>query len=114
MDILLDEFDNHELSPFFLPGEEELLSMTKQLKRMKVKADHRIIYKADGIVRTDNDLEVMLVETAGAFNKDNPVKTSFDNSKGMFALLAMLKTIADKYPYASNDGVKTLGSWVFF
>lgn len=106
MRVLLDEFDNHEMSPFFLPGEEELVAMTTQIKTLKVKVDHRLMYKADGIVRNKNDLELMLLETAGAFKKNDPGKIAFDNSKGMFALQAMLKTIADKYTFATGDSFK--------
>jgi hypothetical protein len=35
-------------------------------------------------------------------------KITFDNSKGMFALLAMLKNIADKYTFASVDEFRKL------
>lgn len=49
------------------------------------------------------DLEVLLLETAGAFGREDCAKTAFDNSKGVFALLAMLKTIADQYKYASVE-----------
>ncbi|OBZ88209.1 hypothetical protein A0J61_03740 [Choanephora cucurbitarum] len=80
--------------------------MSKQVKTMKV--DHRKIYKADGIVRINDDLELILVETAGPFRKEDACKTAFDNSKGMFALLAMLKTIADKYYFASCQSFKKL------
>ncbi|CAO3614937.1 unnamed protein product [Mucor hiemalis] len=106
MDILLDQFKENELSPYFIAGEEELIAMSKQLKKMKVKEDHRKIYKADGIVRDSKDLELMLVETAGAFGKEDLIKISFDNSKGMFALLAMLKTFADRYTFASCESFK--------
>lgn len=49
------------------------------------------------------DLEVLILETAGAFDHDDNSKTSFGNSKGMFALLAILKTIADQYNLASVE-----------
>ncbi|KAI8334836.1 hypothetical protein EDC96DRAFT_525209, partial [Choanephora cucurbitarum] len=35
-------------------------------------------------------------------------KTAFDNSKGMLALLAMLKTVADKCYFASCQSFKKL------
>lgn len=108
MDILLNEFKNLEMSPFFVPGEEELVAMTAQIKSLKLNVDHRMIYKTNGVVRNENDLEMMLLETAGAFLKNDPSKTAFDNSKGMFALLAVLKTIADKYTLAGCESFKKL------
>ena len=54
------------------------------------------------------DLEVLILETAGAFGHEDHAKTTFDNSKGMFALLAMLKTIADRYKHASVEGFSKL------
>ncbi|CAO3614869.1 unnamed protein product [Mucor hiemalis] len=106
MDILIEHVEDHSMCPFFVAGEEELVAMSKQIQKLKPKADHRKMYKADGIVRVIDDLEVMLVETAGAFAKYNAAKTSFNNSKGMFALLAMLKTLADKYALASTASFK--------
>ncbi|CAO0799926.1 unnamed protein product [Mucor circinelloides] len=70
---------------------------------MGFKADKRKIYKADGIIRLAE-----LGETAGAFGHGDHAKTSFDNSKGMFALLAMLKTVADYYKYASVEEFRKL------
>lgn len=108
MDVLLDEFDAHEGSPFFLPGEEKLAAMTKQIKTLKGKLDNRKVYKADGIVCHQNGLELMLLETAGSFKSNDAAKATFDNSKGMFGLLAMLKTIADRYHFASCESFKKL------
>ena len=92
--------------PFFVPGEEGLNAMTST--SIKTKTDHRKMYKADGIVRDKDEQEVMIVETAGPFKKDDPRKIAFDSSKGMFALLAMLKTIADKHAFASCESFKKL------
>ncbi|KAI8327411.1 hypothetical protein EDC96DRAFT_587597 [Choanephora cucurbitarum] len=47
---------------------------------------------ADMLIHFETDA----VETAGAFLKNDACKTVFDNSKGMFAMLVMLKTIANK------------------
>lgn len=80
--LFLNESDDYEALPFFLPGEEELVAMTVQLKTMKSKADHRKIYKADGIIRNKDDLEVMMVETAGKYGSTDNAKATFDNSKG--------------------------------
>ncbi|CAO3614877.1 unnamed protein product [Mucor hiemalis] len=136
-----EEFEDNELSLLFVAGEEELCAMTKQLRCLEVKADHRRIYKADGIVRVSdasmsnqqqpttsnssstratNNLkklyqkpsvccsELMLVETVGVFGKEDLAKISFDNSKGMFALLAMLKTLADNYTFASCESFRKI------
>ncbi|KAL9553708.1 hypothetical protein PS6_003792 [Mucor atramentarius] len=95
----------NEHMPYFVPGEDELESMTTQLKKMGEKPDRRKIYKADGIIRLESykDLEVLILETAGPFGREDNAKTTFDNSKGMFALLSMLKTIADQYKHASVE-----------
>ncbi|KAI9022747.1 hypothetical protein CLU79DRAFT_702011 [Phycomyces nitens] len=96
--------------PYFIPGEDELAAMTVQLSKMGLKEDKRKIYKADGVVRLAEleDLEVLVLETAGAFSHVDHGKTAFDNSKGMFALLAMLTTIADSYKHASVEEFRKL------
>ncbi|CAO3614865.1 unnamed protein product [Mucor hiemalis] len=106
MNILLEQFEKHEAFPFFLPGEEELIAMSKQLQSFNLKLGDRKIYKADGIVRDRNDLELMLLETTGSLGEEDPIKASLDNSKGMFALLSMLKTVADRYTFASCESFK--------
>ncbi|KAG1463133.1 hypothetical protein G6F46_009645 [Rhizopus delemar] len=102
---VLSMMKKNEYAPYFVPGEDGLESMTVQLKKMGQKTDKRKIYKADGIIRLEayKDLEVLILETAGAFGHEDHAKTAFDNSKGMFALLAMLKTIADRYKHASVE-----------
>lgn len=107
---MLAMIKKNEHAPYFIPGEGELAAMTVQLKKMGFKADKRKIYKADGIIRLAElgDLEVLVLETAGAFGRDDHAKTSFDNSKGMFALLAMLKTVADHYKYAFVEEFRKL------
>ncbi|KAI7903809.1 uncharacterized protein BX663DRAFT_530525 [Cokeromyces recurvatus] len=99
-----------EYMPYFVPGEEELVAMTVQLKEMGYKEDKRKIYRADGVLRLAkfSDLEVLVLETAGAFGYNDKAKIAFDNSKGMFALLAMLKTVADTFKYASADEFRKL------
>ncbi|KAI8046957.1 hypothetical protein BDF21DRAFT_428157 [Thamnidium elegans] len=87
---------------YYIPSEEELQAMTKQLSCISRKVDHRKIYKADGVIRLHfwYNLEILLLETAGSLAKTDDRKASFDNAKGMFALLAMLNTVADKYHQA--------------
>ncbi|KAI9258720.1 hypothetical protein EDC94DRAFT_521452, partial [Helicostylum pulchrum] len=95
----------NQFSPYFISGEEELKAMTVQLKKTGQKVDYRRIYKADGVIRVQKMkyLEILLVETAGSFAKKDDRKLGFDNAKGMFALLAMLKTIADQYFYGTVE-----------
>ncbi|CAO3614873.1 unnamed protein product [Mucor hiemalis] len=81
MDILIEEFEDHDMSPFFVAGEEELASMCKQLHKLNAKEDHGNIHKADDIVRANNALEVKLVETADAFGRYNSVKIRSTTAK---------------------------------
>jgi hypothetical protein len=48
------------------------------------------------------------LETAGSFQNKDERKISFDNIKGMFALLGMMKTVADQYSYASIESFQKL------
>lgn len=97
--------DAATFEPYFTPGEEPLQAMAEQLTIINAKVDNRKQYKADGIIRLSklNDLEVLLLETAGSFQSKDERKISFDNIKGMFALLAMVKSIADYFSHASVD-----------
>ncbi|KAI7900744.1 uncharacterized protein BX663DRAFT_553740 [Cokeromyces recurvatus] len=55
----------------FFDGEEELLSMTKQLKRKGKFVDHRYIYKADGVVRLQeaHDIEICVYASVDIFEQ---------------------------------------------
>lgn len=88
--------------PYFIPGEEPLRAMTEQLTIIESKVDNRKTYHADGVIRLRElfDLEILLLETSGCFQNKDERKISFDNIKGMFALLAMMKTVADRFSYA--------------
>lgn len=94
--------------PYFVPREEEIVAMTVQLKSMHATVNKRQVYRVDGVVRLGaaEDVEVAILETAGTFKSDDKLKVTFDNSKGMLALLAMLKTIAGMYKYALIDEFK--------
>ncbi|KAI8369681.1 hypothetical protein BD560DRAFT_329950 [Blakeslea trispora] len=94
---------NSDCDPCFTPGEEQLNAMTQQLIITGLKVDNREKYNADGIIRLRElyDLEILLLETSGCFQNKDERKISFDNAKGMLALLAMMKTVADKFSYAS-------------
>lgn len=98
------------LEPYFTPGEEPLQAMIQQLTIMGPKVDKRKTYNADGAIRLHElyDLETLLLETAGSFQSKDERKISFGNIKGMFALLAMMKTVADRFDYTSVELFKKL------
>lgn len=74
--------------------------MTQQLKNNGFFVNERNVYKADGII-TINDIEVCILEISHALNQANIRKSSFDFHKGLYGLVAMIKTIADTYKCAS-------------
>ncbi|KAI7858097.1 hypothetical protein BDC45DRAFT_434229 [Circinella umbellata] len=90
----------------FFPREEQLLSMTKQLKNNNTQYDERLCYKSDA--KTGGNMELVLLETSNSYDDTTNKKVNFDFHKGMFGTVAMLKTIADKYNYASFDSFKKL------
>lgn len=63
------------LEPYFVPGEEELLAMTNQLKQYK-NFNMRKFYKADGAIRLNklDDLEILVLETADPFQVNEHAK----------------------------------------
>ncbi|KAG1047364.1 hypothetical protein G6F43_010184 [Rhizopus delemar] len=77
--------------------------MTKQLKTLGHFVDDKSQYTSDSLFKLFGlkDIELLLVEVSGCFN--NKVKLNFDYHKGMFGALEMIKSIADKYEYASID-----------
>jgi hypothetical protein len=97
-------------NPFFIPGEEPLNAMNDQLKIINAKIDKRKVYLADGVIRLNDlyDLEVLLLETSSSFQNKDERKISFDNVKGMFALLAMMNSAAEKFNNASVELFKKL------
>ncbi|KAI7892165.1 uncharacterized protein EV154DRAFT_543377 [Mucor mucedo] len=94
----------------FFPGEEHLLSMTRQLKQKGQFKDGRFCYNADGVIRLQDfhDIEVCVAEVSGVFKNTDMTKVNFDHHKGMFAVLSMLKTVADELKYASLDIFQTV------
>ncbi|KAG0165188.1 hypothetical protein DFQ30_008850 [Apophysomyces sp. BC1015] len=76
--------------------------MSIQLK-LQGLLDSRHKYLADGVVRFDEDKEILLLETSSAYSTATAEKISFDHHKGMFGLLSMMKTTADQYKYASFE-----------
>lgn len=94
----------------FFPGEEHLLSMTRQLKQKGQFKDGRFCYNADGVIRLQDfhDIEVCVAEVSDVFKNTDITKINFDHHKGMFAVLLMLKTVADELKYASLDVFQTV------
>ncbi|KAG2235991.1 hypothetical protein BDF21DRAFT_490048 [Thamnidium elegans] len=87
----------------FKVDECALKSMSKQLKELKIEEDDKSQYKADGIIKLFKmkEIEVLLLETSGSFDHKDRIKINFEHHKGMFGSLAILKTIADEFNYAS-------------
>ncbi|ORE16848.1 hypothetical protein BCV71DRAFT_236337 [Rhizopus microsporus] len=100
---------NQYIDQVMEPGSDPYTSSSHNINNLTgQKTDKRKIYKADGIIRLETymDLEVLILETASDFSHGNYPKTAFDNSKDTFALLSMLKTIADQYKHASVEEFK--------
>ncbi|CAO3649580.1 unnamed protein product [Cunninghamella blakesleeana] len=116
IDYMMDINDtaHSTIKPYFIPGEEQLISMTTQLERIGTRHDNRYRYNADGIIRLNGllNLEIMILETSGPYKNDDNSKVSFDIHKAMFGLLSVLKTIADQFEYASLKSFQQLK--VFF
>lgn len=54
------------------------------------------------------DLEILWLEISGCFQNKDETKISFGNIKRMLALLAMIKTVADRFSYASVKSFQKL------
>lgn len=67
--------------------------------------DEKSCYKTDGLIKVFGfkKLELLVLETSGPYENTDRVKLKFDHHKGMFGMLAMLKTIADEYHFASVE-----------
>ncbi|KAL0077720.1 hypothetical protein F4703DRAFT_1910643 [Phycomyces blakesleeanus] len=85
----------------FFKGQPILESMTSQLKLQKVFVDLKSQYKNDGLVKLFGLKEI------GVF-----LRLCFDNHKGMFGGVAMLKSIVDHYSCASIESFENVK--VFF
>lgn len=87
----------------FCDGEVCLEAMSTQLKALNMLIDGRNKYNADGLIRMYGykNLEILLLETSSYFGCSDQSKSKFDHHKGLFGSLAMIKTIADEYQYAS-------------
>lgn len=73
-----------------------------QLKQQGIR-DGRLKYDADGLLRADDfcGLGMLLTEVSSGYGKHDNRKVSFDHYKAMFGLLAMLRTLADRFQKAT-------------
>jgi hypothetical protein len=89
----------------FIPGEEPLESMTKYLRKTITGYDTRNYYKPDGVItqKVDNyfNVNLLILETSSSYNKTSEFKRIVDHHKATFALLSMLKRVADRYSMCS-------------
>jgi hypothetical protein len=95
----------HDCKADFVLGQPILESMTTQLKTTGAYIDDKNQYKSDGIVKLFGikNLEILVLETSGKFSNRDKTKINFDHHKGMFGSLAMLKCIADAFPFGSVE-----------
>ncbi|KAL7325886.1 hypothetical protein PS15p_208310 [Mucor circinelloides] len=96
---------NTQAKSEFLTGQPILHSMTKQMKAVGLYIDDKNVYKSDGVVLLFGlkQQEILLLETSGSFTNLDKTKTNFDNHKGVYGLLSMIKCIADDYRFGSVD-----------
>ncbi|CAO3673142.1 unnamed protein product [Rhizopus stolonifer] len=81
----------------YIPGETELNAMTIQLKEATL-VDGCYEYNADVIICTNSHaLDILLAEVPHGYGSNDLNKISFDHSRAMFGMLAMINTIAQKY-----------------
>lgn len=87
----------------FKPGEAPLISMKNQLKNSELYKEETVTYLADGIIKLFGlkNLDILLLETSNHFGCTDKPKINFDHHKDLFGALAMLKNIADEFPFAS-------------
>lgn len=84
----------------FVSGQPALESMTKQLKVVGLYVDDKNVYKSDEPVKLFDMMrrqENLLLKTSGCFTNNDRAKINFDHRKGVYAMLAMLKCVADGY-----------------
>lgn len=68
------------------PGEEKLVALFSQLKKIDPTIDSRNGYYADSIIRvgTHNNIELLIFEVSSCFSKSDKSKHATDHYKGMF------------------------------
>ncbi|KAI7874548.1 hypothetical protein K492DRAFT_137713 [Lichtheimia hyalospora FSU 10163] len=72
--------------------------------------DGRYRYCADGIMSADDfsGLEFLLTEVSSGYKNGDTSKISFDHYKAMFGMLAMIRTLAQKYNKGSLETFRKL------
>ncbi|KAI8977658.1 hypothetical protein BDF20DRAFT_821809, partial [Mycotypha africana] len=104
-----------QFESYYVRGKEPLSAIIEQLELKGSKVDRRKVHNADGIIRLRGfyDIEVLLLETSGHFRNKDTRKICFDNNKGMFALLAMLKSTADHFNRAIPETLRNLKAFLY-
>lgn len=92
----------HGRSVLFFPGEIELNAMTMQLQSQGVN-NGCLKYNADGKILLEGLSTEILLSEFFSYGENSKGKTSFDHHKAVFGLLAMIRTIANLYKYATFE-----------
>ncbi|ORE08413.1 hypothetical protein BCV72DRAFT_225173 [Rhizopus microsporus var. microsporus] len=105
VDIIAKSITTSDCKSDFESGQPHLQSMTQQLRANNLYIDEKNCYKSDGLIKLYGikQIELLLLETSGHFGSTCSVKLNFDHHKGMFGLLAMLKSIADEFHFAAIE-----------
>lgn len=100
-------FKGHQLT--FLPEEIELEAMIVQLKN-KGMTNGRYKYNAGGVICAVDfsHLEIWLTEVSSKYVSSDTGKVCFDHYKAMLGILAMMRTIAQKYNKGTFDTFRKL------
>lgn len=98
----------------FKPGEATLEAMKYQVKATRICKDENYQYKADGLIKLYGikKLEILLMETSSFFGSKDRCKHSSDHHKGVYGVVAMLKTIGDSFEFGTISTFKRIK--VFF
>ncbi|KAG1468825.1 hypothetical protein G6F56_003613 [Rhizopus delemar] len=105
LDLIGKTLNSNNCKGYFVQGQPCLVSMGRQLKATSAIVDETLQYKSDGLIKLFGlkNLELLLLETSGHFSNTDKVKIKLDHHKGMYGILAMLKCIADDFPFASVE-----------
>ncbi|KAI8360795.1 hypothetical protein BD560DRAFT_426009 [Blakeslea trispora] len=105
LDLIDKRLNKSNCKGYFVQGQPCLESMSRQIKAAGVVVDETSNYKTYGLIKLFGlkNLELLLLETSGHFPNTDKVKIKFDNHKGMYGNLAMLKCISDDFPFASVE-----------